>query len=471
MLIYTAFKLFSNFLSHLCKKAFPNNAYLSVCDLNVYILNDGALMRIFVKGFGCSSSLADSEVLAGCLSEVGHTVVNNIREADVVIYNTCAVKAPTENRMLNLLKRVPRGKKLIVAGCLPLINRKRLFEEVHFDAVVGPASGKEIIDVVNQATQGVFVERLKGTTANMPLLHLPRLRSNLMVDIIPVNYGCLGSCAYCCVRFARGLLRSHDAEAVVKRVEKGVAEGVHEFWLTSQDLACYGRDIGIDLAKLLKLVAGVDGQFYIRVGMMTPSNVLGFVDELVEAFSDEKVFKFLHLPVQSGDDDVLKRMNRFYSVNDFATIVKKFRKAFPQLTLATDVIVGFPGEDEDAFQHTMRLIKRIKPDIVNVSKFFPRPKTPAVDLTPKVSLSDVKSRSARLSDLVRRVSLERNKSWVGWSGKMLADEVGKFDSVIGRNFAYKPIVVKSNDPQDLLGQFVSVRIRDAFQSHLLGELV
>lgn len=455
------------------------NVYVCVYDLNLYIsgrqclyvFDAGVSMRIYVKGFGCSSSVADAEVLAGCLLSAGHTLVSDLDGAELVVYNTCAVKAPTEDRMINLLKETPREKKLVVGGCLPLINLERLRREVRFDAVVGPASGREIVDVVRSVWSGVQRLRLEENAVEMPGLGLPHVRVNPEVSIVPISYGCLGACAYCCVRFARGQLRSYSVKDVVERVERDVGEGVHEFWLTCQDTACYGRDIGTNLAELLRSVCGVGGDFFVRVGMMTPNNFLEISRELVDAFRSEKVFKFLHLPVQSGDDAVLRRMNRLYSTTDFVTIVEEFKKAFPRSTVATDVIVGFPGETREAFDRTCVLVESVRPDIVNVSKFFARPGTAAVDLKPKVSPSVIKRRSALLAGLVRGVALQRNGEWNGWAGRILVDEVGKPGSVVGRNFAYKPVVIRGSCGRGLLGRFVSVRVTGVFQSYLLGEVV
>ena len=428
-------------------------------------------MRIYVKGFGCSASLADSEVLAGCLSKAGHTLAADMQSAELVIYNTCAVKAPTENRMMSLLKKVPREKKLIVAGCLPLINPERLRREIRFDGVVGPAVGERIVEVVRQVSEGGHVVVVEEGAGSIPRLDLPRVRLNPSVSIIPISYGCLGSCAYCCVRFARGRLRSYSVREIVSRVEGDVAQGVREFWLTSQDAACYGQDIGADLAELVESVCGVDGDFFVRVGMMTPNNLSGILEELVEAFGSCKVFRFLHLPVQSGDDKVLERMSRFYSVEDFVAVVERFRKEFPKLTVATDVIVGFPGESESEFDHTLRLVEKVKPDITNVSKFFARPKTAASSMEAPVSNLEVKRRSASLASLARRVALEKNSGWVGWSGRVLVDEVGKLGSVVGRNFAYKPVVLRGCEGRGLVGEFVDVKVVGAFQSHLVGEIL
>lgn len=427
-------------------------------------------MRVFVKSFGCSTNLADGEVLAGCLAEAGYELTRSVKDASLVILNTCAVKGPTENRMIETLRRVPRRKKVIVSGCLPLISFDRLCKEARFDGVVGPAVGDEIVKVVKNVMEGKRVVALNGALHVKPRLDLPRLRLNPVTSIIPVSYGCLGSCAYCCVVFARGHLRSYGVREIVERAKQDLRRGVREFWITSQDTACYGRDRGTNLAELLKAICSVDGDFKVRVGMMTPNVVIDILDQLIQVFQRNRVFKFVHLPVQSGDDRVLRLMRRFYSVADFRKIVDAFRADFPEITLSTDVICGFPDESEEAFEKTLRLIEEVKPDVVNVSKFFARPKTPAAEMRENlVPSSEIKRRSTKVAELARKVAFQRNQEWVGWTGEILVDEVGKIPgSWVGRNPAYKPVAVKSTD--SLLGKTLRVKVVRAFATHLEGEV-
>lgn len=427
-------------------------------------------MRVFVRSFGCSANMADGEVLAGCLVEAGFTIADSAADADVVVYNSCAVKGPTENRIIDALKRIPLKQKVVVAGCLPLISFERLLKEVRFDAAVGPAVGKGIVDVVKQVAKGKRIIEFEGALTAKPALDLPRVQSNPMVSVVPVNYGCLGSCAYCCVVHARGHLRSYKISEVVDRVRRDLAAGAKEIWVTSQDTACYGRDIGTNLAELLNALTEVEGDFHVRVGMMTPNIAAPIIDKLVEAFMSGKVYKFVHLPVQSGDDQVLKRMRRFYTVNKFRGMVTVLRKEFPQLTLSTDVICGFPGETAEAFENTLKLISEVKPDVVNVSKFFARPKTAAAEMRGEfVERGEIKRRSTLAAQLAKQVALERNQQWIGWSGKILVDEKGKVPgSWIGRNFAYKPVTVKSSEA--LLGKTLQVMVVKAFSTHLSGTI-
>jgi len=428
-------------------------------------------MHVFLKSFGCSANLADSEVLTGCLAEAGFKLAHSATAADIVIYNTCAVKGPTENRMIEIIKRAPHRKKVIVAGCLPLINFERLCQETRFDAAVGPAAADRIVNIVKRVLRGEKVIELEGAANAKPALNLPRLRSNPVISVVPVNYGCLGACVYCCVVFARGHLRSYTIKEVTEQVRKDLAAGAKEFWITSQDTACYGRDIGVNLAVLLNALGDVKGDFKIRVGMTTPNMVTDILDNLIEAFKDEKIYKFVHLPVQSGDDEILKRMQRFYTVRDFKKIVNAFRSAFPEITLATDVICGFPGETPEAFENTLKLIGEIKPDIVNVSKFFARPKTVAAEMRDEfVELVEIRRRSKAAVISAKKIAFERNQRWVDWIGEILIDEKGKIPGTwVGRNFAYKPIAVKSS--ANLLGKNLKVRVVRAFSTYLAGAAV
>ncbi|MBM4400921.1 MAG: tRNA (N(6)-L-threonylcarbamoyladenosine(37)-C(2))-methylthiotransferase [Crenarchaeota archaeon] len=427
-------------------------------------------MRVLVKSYGCSANLADGEVLAGCLAKAGYELAASASEADVVVYNTCAVKGPTEDRIIETLRRAPPAKKVIVAGCLPLINFERLRREVRFDGAVGPAAGEGIVDVVRRVMEGEKFVDLEAALDAKPELSLPRLKSNPVISVIPVSYGCLGACAYCCVVFARGRLRSYTIKDVTERVRRDLAAGAKEFWVTSQDTACYGRDIGTNLVALLNALGDVEGDFRVRVGMMTPSMVTDILDDLIATFENSRVFKFVHLPVQSGDNRVLKRMRRFYTVQDFKEIVDAFRAAFPEVTLATDIICGFPSETPKAFRNTLELIGEVKPDIINVSKFFARPRTVAAAMQDEfVEMEEIKRRSIEAAKLVKRISLERNQRWIGWSGEVLVDEKGKVaGSWIGRNFAYKPVTVKSSE--NLLGKTLQVKVAKAFSTHLAGTI-
>jgi len=416
--------------------------------------------------------MADGEFMSGCLLEAGFELVDSPEEADVLIYNTCAVKTPTENRAIEILKQAGKmkGKRLLVTGCLPLINPERLRDHIRSDALLGPNVGSDIVEAVYKAANIQSCHRLSLDRIATPSLILPRKASNPVVSIVPVAQGCLGACSYCCVAFARGRLRSYRIDEVIRRVKMDLSWGAKEVWLTGQDMAAYGRDIGANLADLVNEVCRIEGDYMVRVGMMTPNMTLDILHDLIEAFDNAHVFKFVHLPVQSGDDRILKRMNRLYSVNQFKNIVEAFRDAFPRVTVATDVICGFPSETEEDFARSLGLIEEVKPDVVNISKFFPRPRTAAEKMAPKIAPTEVSDRSRRMTSLVKKICLTKNKAWLDWEGRILVDERGKqAGTLIGRNFAYKPIVVKSNS-ESLLGTFTNARVTKTFQTYLEAEV-
>ena len=422
--------------------------------------------RVYIKSFGCPTNLSDGEIITGCLSQAGFGISKETHSADILIYNTCAVKTPTENRIIDVLKKTPKDKRVIITGCLPLINFERIRNEVCFDGIVGPAPGAKIVEVVHRIEHG---EKLVVLIKNSkPDLYLPRISRSSVTSIIPINYGCLGTCSYCCVRYARGHLRSYPLNEIAERVGQNLTSGTKEFWLTSQDTACYGKDCSTSLPDLINRICEIEGDFFVRVGMMTPNNALDMLVNLIDAYNDQKVFKFLHLPVQSGDDEVLRLMNRFYTSEDFKKIVNAFRTKIPKITIATDVICGFPGESKIAFNQTMKLIEEIKPDIVNISKFFPRPRTPAKRMK-QLHPQEVKDRCKKVLALTRRLSFQKNKTWLGWAGIVLIDEKGKGNSWVGRNFAYKPMVVKSEE--FLYRKFLKVRVINAFSTYLETEII
>jgi MiaB/RimO family radical SAM methylthiotransferase len=266
-------------------------------------------------------------------------------------------------------------------------------------------------------------------------------------------------------------LRSHRIEDIVERAKNDMALCARELWITAQDTASYGRDFGTNLAELLRALCHVEGEFWIRVGMMTPNMANDILEELVEIFLDDHVFKFIHLPVQSGNNKTLKLMRRSYSVDDFKRIVAAFRESLPEITVSTDVICGFPGESEDAFEDTLRLIEEVKPDIVNVSKFFARPNTLAAKMKEStIPLAEIRRRSSLAANAAKKVASERNQRWVSWSGEILVDEVGKVaNSWVGRNFAYKPIAVKSTSK--LHGRKLFVRVVKPHPTYLEAEIV
>ncbi|MDP7282185.1 MAG: tRNA (N(6)-L-threonylcarbamoyladenosine(37)-C(2))-methylthiotransferase [Candidatus Undinarchaeales archaeon] len=393
-------------------------------------------MKFYIETYGCSRNQADSEAIAGALAEE-HEQVLNANDADIVVVNTCIVKTPTENKILKALKKYS-NKKLIVAGCMSVAQVELIKETVP-----------------NAEIWGVKHE---------DVLEGPRIRTNKIVSIIPISSGCLGDCTYCIVKKARGKLKSYSQEKIISAIEKSVADGCKEIWITAQDTGAYGIDTGTSLPALLEEICKVSGDFRVRVGMMNPNHAMKMLPALVKALQHEKMFKFLHLPVQSGNDKVLKEMNRFYTVADYKKIIEFVKKEIPQITISTDVIVGFPGETNEQFEESLKLVEQTEPDIVNISRYGARPGTPAAELEQHQEITK-KERSRAMTILVRQIGQKQNNEWLDWEGEVLIDEIGKENDFIGRNFAYKPIVVKGKRE---LGEFVKIKVGKATENYLVS---
>ena len=409
-------------------------------------------MRYYIETYGCVANKVDSEIIMAALERAGWRRTENPEEADVLFINTCAVKWKTLNHMLSRIKKLASlGKKLVVLGCL---------------VDVAPDKIREIADVPmfgprNYAKLGAFL----GVPIPEKKAGVPKLRLEPYVASITIAEGCLGACTYCATKLARKHLRSERPEDVIREVAEAVKEGRLEIRLTSQDCGAYGLDMGSDLVELLQeILDRVEGEYRIRVGMMNPEHALMLLDRgLLDVFKDPRLYKFFHIPVQSGNDRILQLMRRRYSADDFREVVRKIRRMFPTATIATDVIVGFPTETWDEFMDTVRLIEETKPEVLNISRFSPMPGTPAA-LMEQIPSNEKKRRSRYMTQVHLRIALERNRLFIGKRKRILVIEKGK-GANIGRTEEYRPVVVKAP-----LGRFVTVEIVDARPHFLVGKI-
>jgi MiaB-like tRNA modifying enzyme len=404
------------------------------------------MAKIAFQTFGCTLNFSDSEVMMGSLRSAGHEIVDSVDDAELIVVNGCSVKNLAESKFFRAVRRCSdAGKKVVVAGCVVSAEKGLADTKLREHSVVGTKQLGKIVHVVEETLAGNVVQML-GTDKN-ERLNVPRVRKNAVVGIVPIAEGCLGECSYCKARLARGTLVSYDASAIVDQVKADVADGCKEIWLTSQDCGAYGKDIGTDIVALLRAVCAVEGEFMVRLGMMNPNFALEYLDELVELFKSHKgkLFWFLHIPVQSGSDAVLLRMKRKYSVADFVKVCAAFRGAMPEFNISTDVICGFPGESISDFQATKEFIRKVEPDVINVSRFWARPGTEAAEMEGQLHGRDTNARSREMIALKENVVLSRNRVWEGWTGRVTIDEkglVGEGNSWIGRNHAYKPVGIK-----------------------------
>ena len=287
-----------------------------------------------------------------------------------------------------------------------------------------------------------------------------------MIHILQICEGCLGACTFCCTRFARGPLNSYPISDIVAEAKKAIENGACEIQLTAQDTAAFGRDSGEKLSDLIKEVANLEGDFRVRVGMMHPKNILNNVDEIIDAMKHPKVYDFIHLPVQSGSDKVLSDMRRGHDISQYKEIVSKFKKEIPDITLAVDIIVGYPTESDDDFDKTVELLRQIKPSLIHLSKYQHRIgaiSSSLKEIPPKV----MKERSKFLSEIKEEITKEENVEFLDSIQNVLVVEKGSKGGYIAKTNNYIPVIVHDVE----LGTFVDVKITEATSTYLKSELL
>jgi len=414
----------------------------------------------FVEGYGCSLNLAESEQIAGFLIENGFKKVDDFRLADFVIINTCSVKQVTEQRMISRIKFLFENKKslstLFVTGCLASAEHD-LVAKINANIVVLDNSLASLCVAL-----GIKVNNFSPMISSC--------KEKEFISIIPASVGCLGSCTYCSAHLARKELHSYDPKSIDLALKNALVgdklnSPSKEIWLTSQDLGCYGFDIGSSVPKLLKLLLKNKGEFRLRLGMMNPNHFIKIRRSLLPLMKDERVYKFLHLPLQSGSDKILKLMNRKYSVGDFLECVKFARKFIPNVTIATDIIVGFPGETELDFKKTLAVLKKVQPDIVNISRFGKRKGTLAEKMSGQINEVEKKRRSKILANFCDELFAGKNRDFVGKDVCCLVSERTK-NGFNARTNEYNTVFVREG-----FGCFVVARIEEVRAHYLVGKVI
>ena len=420
------------------------------------------MAKIWVEPYGCSASFADSEMISGLIINGGHTLADSSSDADASLIVTCSVKDATASKMIHRIKSL-NSKPLVVAGCLSKAEPHTVEKIAKNASLLGPNSIGKTLEVINSTLEGD--RKVVLDDSDISKVGLPKVRLNPTVGIIEIASGCMSECTFCQTKISKGDLTSYRIGDIVRQVETEIKEGCKEIWLTSTDNGCYGFDIGTDLPELINSVAEIPEDFRIRVGMMNPMYMPRISKELFQSFQNDKVYKFLHVPVQSGSNQVLNDMKRGHTVETFLSVAKMYREKFPNFTISTDIIVGFPTETEDDFEKTVDLIKDTKPEIVNLSKYSKRPGTDAATWD-QVDPKEIKRRSKIISDLINEIAVGKNQKWIGWKGDVLFDETTD-EKIKGRNFAYKPIFV--NDKVGL-GEKHQVEITESTNHCLIGRI-
>lgn len=424
-------------------------------------------MKIYLETHGCTFNQADTDIMANILAKK-YDIVYDVEEADVIILNTCYVKLPTEQKMITKIRKYKTefpDKKLIIGGCMVEVDDKRLEKFAGDDCWIGPHKLDKVDEVVEKAIKGEVVHEYGKTRAIKA--GKGKKNSESLVHILQICEGCNGQCTFCCTRIARGFLISYPIDVIVEEAKDAVEHGCKELQVTAQDTACFGMDTGESFADLLNKLGAIEGDFRIRVGMMNPQSIKNQLHEVIDAFkNNDKIFNFVHLPIQSGSPKVLKEMNRKHTLDEYKYILNEFRKEIPQMSLATDIIVGYPTETEEDFNQTLELLKEIKPDIVHISKYMHRPGAKSNHLK-EIDHNIMKNRSHRVNQVKTEVMLEKNKEYENTIQNVLITSKGSSGGYVGYTDSYKNVIVDEAE----IGSFMDVKIIEGKRTYLLAQRI
>ncbi|KAG7295893.1 hypothetical protein JYU34_020977 [Plutella xylostella] len=426
---------------------------------------------IYVKTWGCAHNNSDSEYMAGLLAAQGYRLTDDKWSAQLWLLNSCTVKNPAEEHFRNEIELgQARGIHVVVAGCVPQGAPRAGY--LAGLSIVGVHQIDRIVEIVEETLKGHTVRLFgqkktnDGKKAGGASLQLPKVRKNPLIEIIAINTGCLNQCTYCKTKHARGELGSYPPEEIVERARQSFKEGVCEIWLTSEDTGTYGRDIGTSLPELLdQLVAVIPAGCRLRLGMTNPPYMLEHLPRVAGIMRHSRVYKFLHVPVQSGSDQVLADMKREYTRKDFEHVVDYLRKEVPGITIATDIICGFPTETAADHELTVSLCRQYRFPSLFINQFFARPGTPAANMT-KVPGQEVKKRTKELSELFR--SYEPYGHKVGETQEVLVTDISHDKKYfVGHNEFYEQVLVPKEERY--MGKMLTVKITSASKFSMMGE--
>ena len=411
-------------------------------------------MRYFVESYGCTMNFGEGEQLSKKMESLGHTRVNSPDEADIVILNTCTVVDTPEKKMIHRMGELKQeGKEIIVTGCMAKVQPKRISIRLPESMIIPPDQ------------YDLFSGKVESAFGCAPCTETYEFGASA---ILPIAQGCLGNCSYCITRFARGVLKSYQEDELLNEFKSMLDSGVKEILVTAQDTACYGRDIDTDLPTLLRRFLEFEGEYRIRIGMMNPNNLDRILDDLMDVMEDERVYRFLHIPVQSGSNSVLEKMRRHYTVDRFMGIVNSLRERYPDISIATDLITGFPGETDRDHEKSIKLIKDLHADTVNITRFSVRPGTDAATMKNQIHGNISKERSTELTETKMSVEGDINSTLIGQRYRALVTENGRPGTMIARNRNYRPIGIEADIP---IGTFIDVEITGSAPTHLVGRIV
>ncbi|MDD7511771.1 MAG: tRNA (N6-isopentenyl adenosine(37)-C2)-methylthiotransferase MiaB [Peptostreptococcaceae bacterium] len=438
--------------------------------------------KVNITTFGCQMNEHDSEIIMGLLSERGYESTKDRKNSDVAIINTCSIRENADKRFFGTLGQLKKLKEnnpeFLVCVCGCMMQQQHIIDELKnkyrwVDVIVGTHNLHNLPKLIDniKSEKKKQIEILPEAVEMIE--DLPSKRLYAEKALVNIMYGCNNFCTYCIVPYTRGRERSRSPEAILAEIKKLVADGVREVMLLGQNVNSYKGELEdgspCPFPKLIRLIDQIPGLERIRFMTSHPKDMS---DELILAFKEcHKLCKYVHLPVQAGSNEVLKRMNRKYTRESYLTLVEKLREAVPEITISTDIIVGFPGETEEDFQETLDLVRKVRYDSAFTFLYSIRKDTPAEKFTDQIP-EDVKhERFNRLVELINEISGEKNKQYVGNVEEVLIESISKNNkkAVAGRTDGFK--LVNLEGDESLIGKIVKVEITEGKTFSLEGKLI
>ena len=461
----------------------PNRQFYFMAKARDYVKRKsaelGRPMTFFTQTFGCQMNARDSEKLLGILKEAGY-VEGADENSDFVLYNTCTVRENANLKVygrlgyLSGVKRKNPDMMIALCGCMmqePEVVAKIKKSYRHVDLIFGTHNIFKLAELLYERfmEKKMVVDVWEGT--NEIVEELPVERKYSFKSGVNIMFGCNNFCSYCIVPYVRGRERSREPEDIIKEIEELVADGVVEVMLLGQNVNSYGKNLEhpITFAELLRRVEKIEGLERIRFMTSHPKDLS---DELIETMRDsKKICRHLHLPLQSGSSEILKRMNRKYSKEQYLALVEKLRAAIPDISLTTDIIVGFPGETEEDFEETMDVVRKVRYDSAFTFIYSKRTGTPAATMPNQVPEDVVKNRFDRLLKEVQDIAAEVVKSHEGTVQKVLVEEIDTHEAGFVTGRLSNNTVVHFAGDASLIGKIVDVSLDEAKGFYYMGSLV
>ena len=434
--------------------------------------------KYFLKTYGCQMNEHDSENMKAILEEMGFKETENMEDADLVLLNTCSIRENAHNKVFGMLGRAKHlkstKKDLIIgiAGCMAqeeVVAQEILKKYKWMDFVLGTHNIEQLSELVYDSLKKHELKIEAQSCEGKVLEGLPTTRNSKVKAFVNIMYGCDKFCTYCIVPYTRGKQRSRKPDDIIKEVEQLVKDGYQEVTLLGQNVNAYGKDLNIDYT-MTDLLTDVAKTNINRIRFVT-SHPWDFTEDMIETIAKyENIMPSIHLPVQSGNNEILKLMGRRYTKEEYLTLFNKIKEKIPNVSITTDIIVGFPNETEEQFNDTLDLVNKCKFDLAFTFIFSKRVGTPAEKMKDNISLEEKEERLYKLNELINKYALENNEKLLNRTVKVLVEGPSdKNNMLMGYTDTNKLVNLKG--PKDIIGKIVDVKIIDVKTWSLDGEYV